>query len=63
MVDFVTILMNDQSWNPQKLFNPRKQIPITPSFENDSIKLKGVKQAMFNVPKNQTDIDGYIDIS
>ena len=47
-------LINDKSWNPQKLFNPRKEIPITTSSENDSIKQKGAKQVMFKLPKNQT---------
>ena len=61
MIDFANILINDTTWNPKEVFNPKKEIPITPIYEKDEIPIKGAKEIMFNLNTKNTYIDGYID--
>ena len=61
MVDIATILIEDKSWNPLTLFNPRKDIKVVPLFEDEDIPIQKAKEVIYKLPKKDTYIDGYID--
>ena len=42
MIDFANILINDQSWNPRDIFNPKKEIPLITTYENKKIPIREV---------------------
>ncbi len=61
LVDFASILIKDKTWDPKKLYNPKKEIPILPDYEDDSIPIKSGKKILFDLPNKDTYIEGYID--
>ncbi len=61
IVDFASILIADSSWNPKKIFNPKKEISSEIEYLDDSIPLKTTKEILFKVPTTDSYIDGYID--
>ena len=61
LVDFATILINDKTWDPEKIYNPKKEIPIHPKYENKNIPIKNTKKILLNLPDEDSYMDGYID--
>ena len=61
LVDFATILINDKTWDPKEVYNPKKEIPIHPKYENEKIPIKNTKKILLNLPDEDSYMDGYID--
>ena len=61
MIDFTNILINNQLWNCIDIFNPKKEIPLFSTYENEEIPIKEAKEIMFKLPLEDTYIDGYIN--
>lgn len=62
VVDFANALMRDETWDPIDLHNPHEDIPTNIEYSDDSIKLKQVKNIIFNdMDLEDSYIDGYID--
>jgi len=53
LVDFATILINDKTWDPKKIYNPKKEIPIHPKYENENIPIKNTKKILLELPDEE----------
>ena len=62
MVDFATALIEDNTWDPEELFNPNENIPLDIDYVDSSVKIENVKKVIFENRKTKKSyIDGYID--
>lgn len=62
IVDFATALLEDDTWNPDDLFNPNENIPSHTEYVDSSVEIEQVKKVIFRNTKTKNSyIDGYID--
>ena len=62
MINIVSILIEDKSWNPLGLFNLSKDKQTIPSFEKQVIQLQKSKRVIYYLPIKETYVDGYINV-